>query len=315
MNPHDKLFKATFSEKELVIDFIKHFLPAVISEKIDLDALTLLPNSYIGPSLKGFYSDIVYRTQLGGGGIQIALLFEHKSYVEPYPHLQVLRYMVEAWFQMIGQKEKIKPIIPIVFYHGEENWLYKPFLSYFDPIDPILSPFMPTFDYLLADMSQWSDEQLEGMSMGIIQQALLLFKHGRDSNYMHQYFQKLFSSLESYSKNNQYTNLIISFSVYIIAVGGISKKDFVKLVQELPPTINEHIMTTYEQIIKEGEKRGEKRGIAIGKKLGEEQASRAKENLVISQGMKSGLELALIAKLVGLSVEEVETRIQELGLS
>ena len=69
MNPHDKLFKATFSEKELVIDFIKHFLPAAISEKIDLDALTLLPNSYIGPSLKGFYSDIVYRTQLGEGGI------------------------------------------------------------------------------------------------------------------------------------------------------------------------------------------------------------------------------------------------------
>ena len=69
-------------------------------------------------------------------------------------------------------------------------------------------------------------------------------------------------------------------------------------------------MTTYEQIIKKGEIRGEKRGIAIG----EERASRAKENLVISQGMKSGLELALIAKLAGLSVEEVEARIQELGL-
>ena len=211
--------------------------------------------------------------------------------------------MVEAWFQMIGQKEKIKPIIPIVFYHGEENWLYKPFLSYFDPIDPILSPFMPTFDYLLADTNQWSDEQLEGMSIGIIQQALLLFKHGRDSNYMHQYFQKLFSSLESYSKNNQYTNLIISFSVYVIAVAGIEEENFIKFVQELPPTINEHIMTTYEQIIKKGER------------LGEERASRAKENLVISQGMESGLELRLIAKLAGLTLEEVTERIKELGLS
>ena len=70
-------------------------------------------------------------------------------------------------------------------------------------------------------------------------------------------------------------------------------------------------MTTYEQIIKEGEKRG----IAIGKKLGEEQASRAKENLVISQGIESGLELGLIAKLAGMTLKEVKTRIQELGLS
>ena len=86
---------------------------------------------------------------------------------------------------------------------------------------------MPTFDYLLTDMSQWSDEQLEGMSMGIIQQALLLFKHGRDSDYMNQYFQKLFSSLEPYSKKNQYANLIISFSVYIMRWFKVSSLRFI----------------------------------------------------------------------------------------
>ena len=62
-------------------------------------------------------------------------------------------------------------------------------------------------------------------------------------------------------------------------------------------------MTTYEQIIKEGEKRGEER------------ASRAKENLVITQGVRKGFSLEVLADLSGLSIKEVEVRIQELGLT
>ncbi|MEM9719206.1 MAG: hypothetical protein AAGA10_08170 [Bacteroidota bacterium] len=50
-------------------------------------------------------------------------------------------------------------------------------------------------------------------------------------------------------------------------------------------------------------------------KEGEERAKRAKENLVVSQGIKNGLNLELIAKLAGLTLEEVEARIKEMGLT
>ena len=105
-NLHDKLFKAAFSEKELVIDFINNFLPKEIHKKIDTNSLSLQPNSYITPSLKEFYSDIIYSCKFGEKEIELCLLFEHKSYVPPYPHLQILRYLVEAWFQMIAQGKK-----------------------------------------------------------------------------------------------------------------------------------------------------------------------------------------------------------------
>ncbi|MEM9718582.1 MAG: hypothetical protein AAGA10_05020 [Bacteroidota bacterium] len=97
--------------------------------------------------------------------------------------------------------------------------------------------------------------------------------------------QQLFSSLEPYSRKNQYTNLIISFSVYVIAVGGID------------------------------EKKGEKRGITIGEKLGEARAKRAQQDPVITQGVIKGFSLEVLADLTGLNLTEVETRMKELGLN
>ncbi len=69
-------------------------------------------------------------------------------------------------------------------------------------------------------------------------------------------------------------------------------------------------MTIYEEFIKEGEKRGIERGKEIGEKI----ANRAKENQFITQGFKKGLDNQLLAELTGLSTEEVESRIKELGL-
>lgn len=93
-NPHDKLFKAAFSEKDVVIDFINNFLPTHIKEKIDTSSLSLHPNSYITPVLAEFYSDVIYSCNFGDGEIEVCILFEHKSYVPEFPHLQILRYLV-----------------------------------------------------------------------------------------------------------------------------------------------------------------------------------------------------------------------------
>ena len=57
-------------------------------------------------------------------------------------------------------------------------------------------------------------------------------------------------------------------------------------------------MTIYEEFIKEGEER----------------AKKAQQDQVITEGFENGLSMELIAKLLRLSTEEVELRIEELGL-
>ena len=48
---------------------------------------------------------------------------------------------------------------------------------------------------------------------------------------------------------------------------------------------------------------------------GKKEAKKDQQNHVITQGVESGLDLDLIAKLVGLTIDEVKERIQELGLA
>lgn len=57
-------------------------------------------------------------------------------------------------------------------------------------------------------------------------------------------------------------------------------------------------MTMYEQIMNKGEDR----------------ANKAKENYVITQGLKKGFSMEILADLTGLSPEGVTARIKELSL-
>ena len=94
-NPHDKFFKEVFSGQEEVASFIRGGLKKDISEKIDTETLRIDNNSYIDSELDEYFSDVVYNcTYKNGEPLKIALLFEHKSYVPDYPHLQLNRYIL-----------------------------------------------------------------------------------------------------------------------------------------------------------------------------------------------------------------------------
>ncbi len=77
-----------------------------------------------------------------------------------YPHLQLLRYMLEIWEYCEKNKLPLIAVIPIIVYHNkhQRKWIKKPFESSFKHIDEDLKPFIPTFDYQLTDLTQYSQE-------------------------------------------------------------------------------------------------------------------------------------------------------------
>ena len=161
-NPHDAFFKELFSVKENVIDFIQGVFPAEIKSRIDFESLALDNNSYIDEELQESFSDIVYNCRYSGKTeITLSLLFEHKSYKVKYPHLQLLKYLLNIWQTNIKQNRELMPVIPIVVYHGKENWEYKSFKDYFKSVDNELSRFLPSFDYLIYDFSAFSNETIK----------------------------------------------------------------------------------------------------------------------------------------------------------
>ena len=176
-NPHDEFFKALMNEKAMAKTYFQHFLPADIVEHLNFEQLELDSNSYITPELEDRYSDIVYTCTYKDYTVDLPLLLEHKSSPVEYPQLQLLRYMIEIWQNRINANQGLRPILPIIFYHGEKSWKVKAFHEYFEWMEDKFLPYVPNFSYILTDLSTYSHEELFKIEASFFINALLVLKY------------------------------------------------------------------------------------------------------------------------------------------
>jgi len=169
---------------------LKTTLSEEIRKNLLWDGLKLQNKSYIDKSLKETFSDVVYscdyQISVETIPLKITFLFEHKSQYAENIDLQLLRYRVNIWQKAHDQKTKktkFRPIvIPSVFYHGQEKWIKRKFSKYFHPRPeeiPELLPFIPEFDYLLTDLSAYSNEEIRDhlFERAIMKTVALLMKN------------------------------------------------------------------------------------------------------------------------------------------
>jgi hypothetical protein len=131
--------------------------------------------------LREHLADIVYRTEYAGQNALVSLLFEHKSYPEKYPHLQLNRYMNNVWNEEQKQGKELSVVISIVIYHGKTKWEKSSMLTYFGNPHPSLHQFIPQFDYILFDLNEIEDHQIENFKNDLFSLTAMLMKHSRDS--------------------------------------------------------------------------------------------------------------------------------------
>lgn len=169
-NPHDHLFKETFSDLEVVEQFAKHYFPEQLLRIIDISTLEPLKDSFVQESLSSAYSDLLFSAEIGERKGYVYFLFEHKSYPENDIALQLLGYMTEIWKQA-RRKEKITKIpyiLPIVFYQGEQKWAnvmtINDLLHYdkTNEYDVQLQAFVPHFEFLFYNFSPRSTLEIKG---------------------------------------------------------------------------------------------------------------------------------------------------------
>ncbi len=148
-------------------------------KRLDLSTLALDNNTYIDEGLKEYFSDIVYNCLCKDKELKIALLFEHKSSLVNFPHLQLLKYLLKIWETNIKQSEKLIPVIPVILYHGKGAWKVKRFQEYFGEIDNVFLSFVPAFEYQLIDLSKYSNEEIKSRAFSKVslEIALLIMKN------------------------------------------------------------------------------------------------------------------------------------------
>ena len=165
MNPnakqiHDRFFKEAFSRPDVVADFIQAYLPEAFSSQLNAETLVREQDSYIDDELSRHYVDLLFSAQLGSQPIVIALLLEHKIYPEEYPHFQLNQYLLNYWRDQLKAKKPLRPVVPIVIYHGRSKWKQRPMRNYFANITTLLSRFVPDFDYYLISLTGDPENQI-----------------------------------------------------------------------------------------------------------------------------------------------------------
>ena len=311
-NPHDHFFKSTFSRQDIAQDYLKTILPSAILQKLDLSKLTLESGSFIDEKLDEYFSDILYTCPYGeNNSINIAFLLEHKSTPPSFPHLQLLRYQLERWTQQLQQKKSLTPIIPIIFYHGKRKWIKKPFNSYFKGYDENIAAFLPNFDYILTDMTQWEDEEILNLKVGFLINALMLFKHAKEDHYILKHPEKIFTGLDKTEKNKGESDFLLTLFVYLVKTTQFSRENWNKIIHEIPSPLKITAMSTYDMIIEQGIEQGLEQGIEQGleqgKELGFEIAIR------VIQMHKKGMLAKDIAQILNIDTKSIELVIAQIN--
>ena len=300
-NPHDHFLKAILEDAEVAYHFFLKFLPESVSDALDLHTLKSDSTTYINPALKGQFSDTIFNVSIRNTDEQalISILLEHKSAMEKYTAIQVLSYLGLAYQKQTKEKQGIRPIIPMVFYHGKAKWTYKPVTELFDDLPRMLKPFVPEFETIFIDLVRMPDEAIDVIEQLFLRSALITQKYAFDAEALEQQITRIFSTLGQYRERNLFKQLI----VYFYNVYEIRGKDPNAIFTKIPEAIKDDFMTLYEYAKKEGWEAGREEGREEGKEAGI-QAGR-------EEGRREGREAGRIEGIQEGRQEGRQTGIQE----
>ncbi len=275
---HDKLFRETWSNLNNARSFLENYLPSPVLELVRLDTLEICKDSFIEKDLKDYYSDMLYKVRIEDATGYVYFLFEHKSYSDRLIHLQLLEYMVKIWRLGLKQSKnrKLSIVIPLILYHGKEKWTVdKRFSSLFEGPSKPLADYIPDFEFILYDLSRYTDEQIRGTIMARV--TMLLLKHVFEPDIAEK-LPGIFTLLKDLSEQETGLQYFESLIKYLFSnVEDITTEKIHSIVSN---TLSEEkggiIMTLAEKLRKEGHIQGLEQGR--------------------EQGLLEGIELAVSIK-------------------
>ncbi|RKX83135.1 MAG: hypothetical protein DRP57_08510 [Spirochaetes bacterium] len=250
---HDRFFKKLFFKEENVKDFLKQVLPADIVSEINFDKIKIEATEYIDKEYKKGLSDLVVKTKLTKKrDADIYILFEHKSYKDKKVMLQLLSYMLKMWKRDMNNKQDLRVIIPLVFYHGRSKWNIP--LCFKDNFncDESLKEYLLNFKYILFDTNDLeigSEKEKKFRQNVNLLTGIVLMKNVYYNNYSNlEYIINLWAETGLIKERE----LVIFFMKYIVETENIDAGKISKLLKE--KLKEEDVMPTIAQRwLREGE--------------------------------------------------------------
>lgn len=157
--PHDALFRALVSNQDRAAALLTEYLPREVAGLLDPGTPPeAIEGSFVDADAARTRCDALFRVRLRTGhDARIYALLEHKSAVDATTPLQILKYMVNIWQREIeggGARNRLPPIIPLVFYHGPGRWTVPRSVVEMVDAPEELAPLLRDFAYVLHDLGE-----------------------------------------------------------------------------------------------------------------------------------------------------------------
>lgn len=283
---HDHFFKIAFSHTNVVTDFIQTFLPPEFSQRLNLNTLVRLGDSFVDEQLAQHYADLLYSVKFGDTPITVALLFEHKSYTEEYPHFQLIRYMLNLWQSQLANNESLTRVVPILIYHGQGRWKQQAMTDYFDAADPFLNSFVPDFQYLLINLRRAPDSQFSLLKDDYAKVTAGLLRTIRGRRQLTRMFEEMAATFDALVSSPDREQFVKTAFLYVHWSSKLTTAEMVAIFNRISPKSAQVVMSAAEILLQEGLEKGLEKGYQMGVEQG--LAKGLKDG--VEQGLKKGVE-------------------------
>ena len=286
LNYYDHLFHTLFRSRQAAADLARNVLPEVLLRQIDPETAAVEERSFVDRELRSHYSDLLLRferTGRPGAKLYLYVLIDHKSRPERWAAFQLLRYVGLIYRDLLEERrspEKLPQIVPVIFYHGPQRWIYPLETSLLidgEAADESIPRFRPVF----YDLGSVEDEEIRGTARTVA--GLLALK------YIRRRFTEEITKVvaEHMHRVSGDTDLLNSFCVVLNHTKETGEVElFIAKVREMKYTdIEEGVMTFAEAKLEEGKEKGKKEGIREGLQEGIQEGIREG----IQEGLQEGL--------------------------
>ena len=268
----DRSARWLFQDKNNVQGLIG-ILASELVELIDFCQLTQINRSFIPNTLREQESDIVFRVPLRSDSekdeILIYILIEHQSTVDTTMGFRVLFYMTQIWdyqrrewdSQNVPNNERrFRPIIPIVYYTGSQQWKTPLTLDARMDTPEALVRFVPKFDSLFLNVKETDEAELTKTDHPLGWMLTVLQKEHADKETISNALLEAISHINTLDEEQakQRDNAIIYLLQLILhRRSAAEQQDLLTLIDQ--HTLGMEVGTMAESIIEQSQRQGETR--------------------------------------------------------
>lgn len=169
---HDRSTRWLLEDHDNVRGLLEIVADNLVAE-LDFEQLKHINRSFIPDNLREQESDLVYsvpyRSSTQKEELLIYILIEHQSTVDITMGFRVLFYMTQIWDaqrrdwqsnNIPKSQWRLRPIVPIVLYTGDQKWEALPSLSALMDLPDIFSRFVPKYDTLFLSVKETDTSDL-----------------------------------------------------------------------------------------------------------------------------------------------------------